>query len=65
MDIVVRSSIGMIIQIKIGKEHFYFIVILVGVLFVVGVSAFNTNNPAQFGHSGGEIFNISSSKVLP
>ena len=53
------------IEINIKKEHFYFLTVLIAVLFVFGVSAYNTNNPPQFGHSGGEIFNISSSKVLP
>ena len=40
------------IEINMRKEHFYFIVILIAVLFVVGVSAYD--NPGIFGHSANE-----------
>ena len=43
----------MILQIKIEKEHFYFLVILVAVLFVVGVNAY-TNPSTHVGHDANE-----------
>src|SRR3989344_5448696 len=42
--------------IHIQKKHFYVLaVLLVLVMGVVTVTAFGTNNPAVFGHSGDEI----------
>ncbi|MEM4337062.1 MAG: hypothetical protein QXG86_03590, partial [Candidatus Woesearchaeota archaeon] len=54
----------MLIQIKIEKEHFYFLVVLVCVLFVLGVSAYNSGSrPAVFGHSDEEIESLSAGKI--
>ena len=43
----------MIIQLKIEKEHFYFIVILIAALFVIGVNAY-TNPITHVGHDANE-----------
>ncbi|MEM4336899.1 MAG: hypothetical protein QXG86_02755, partial [Candidatus Woesearchaeota archaeon] len=52
------------ISININKEHFYFLVVLVCVLFVLGVSAYNSGSqPAVFGHSDEEIENLPASKI--
>src|SRR3989344_617815 len=40
------------LNINIEKKHFYFIITLFAVLFVVGVSAYN--NPNVFGHNANE-----------
>ncbi|MEM4336536.1 MAG: hypothetical protein QXG86_00855 [Candidatus Woesearchaeota archaeon] len=52
------------INININKEHFYFLVVLVCVLFVLGVSAYNSGSqPAVFGHSDEEIESLSAGKI--
>jgi len=52
------------IEINIEKRHFIFLVVLVSVLFVGGVGAFGTVNPVVFGHSDGEIANVSAQKII-
>ncbi len=47
------------------KRHFVFLIVFVSVLFVVGVSAYQSSyTPAVMGHSDNEIMNVSASKVL-
>jgi len=56
----------MIIQIKIEKRHFVFLIVLVSVLFVIGVNAYNSGGPPyRVGHTDDEIQNVSAGKVLP
>ncbi len=49
------------------KRHLVFLVVLVCILFVAGVAAYQSsyNNPAIMGHSDNEIMNVSAGKVLP
>ena len=52
------------LNINIGKQHFYFLVLLFCVLFVAGVVAFGSGGPPyRVGHSDDEISNISAEKV--
>lgn len=55
------------LTIKIEKRHLIFLAVIVCLIFVVGVYAFNSvpSDPSVFGHDDSEILNVSASKVVP
>ena len=53
------------LSVNLEKRHLIFVVVLVCVLFVAGVAAYNSGQqPSVFGHSDGEIANVSAGKVV-